>query len=72
MTGPRGDEKYVDWKRSYIKMLLLILFNFYNKYLTSTSFEGFGGLKIGQVIYTLKYRDDLLLQGMFDKRTEII
>ena len=39
-----------------------IVFNLYNKYLTSEAPEGFGDFKIGgQVILTVKYADDLVL-----------
>jgi len=39
----------------------LILFNLYSKYLTKEVLEGFGDFKIGQVIRTEKYVDDLVL-----------
>ena len=38
-----------------------ILFNLYNEYLTKKAPEGFGDFKIGHVIYTVKYADDLVL-----------
>jgi hypothetical protein len=41
--------------------LLLILFNLYSRELTKESPEGFGDFKIGQVIHTVKYADDLVL-----------
>jgi hypothetical protein len=52
-----------------------ILFNLYSEYLTKESLEGFGDFKIGQVIRTVKYADDLVLlareetvpQGMIDR-----
>jgi hypothetical protein len=52
-----------------------ILFNLYSEYLTKDATEGFGGFKIGQVIRTLKYADDLVLlakeetvlQGVIDR-----
>ena len=59
--------------------LLPILFNLYSVYLTNEALEGFGGFKIGQVIRTVKYADDLVvlakeetvLQGMVDRTDEI-
>jgi hypothetical protein len=56
-----------------------ILFNLYSEYLTKEALEGFGGFKIGQVISTVKYADDLVLlareekvlQGMIDRLSEI-
>jgi hypothetical protein len=51
------------------------LFNLYSEYLTKEALEGFGDFKIGgQVIYTVKYADELVLlakeetvlQCMFD------
>jgi hypothetical protein len=56
-----------------------ILFNLYSEYLTEEALEGFGDFKIGQVIRTVKYADDLVLlakeetvlQGMIDRLTEI-
>jgi hypothetical protein len=59
--------------------LSTILFNLYIEYLTEEAFEGFGDLKIGQVIFTVKCADDLVLlakdetvlQGMIDGLTEI-
>jgi hypothetical protein len=52
-----------------------ILFNLYSKYLTKEALEGFRDYKIGgQVIFTVKYADDLVLlarekvlQGMFNR-----
>jgi len=42
--------------------LLLILFNLYSIYLTKEAPEGDGDFKIGgQLIYTMKYADDLEL-----------
>jgi hypothetical protein len=46
----------------------------YSKYYTKEALEGFGDFKRGQVICTVKYRDDqmlpakeeTMLQGMFD------
>jgi len=38
-----------------------ILFNLYSIYLTKEVPEGVGDLKIGQVIYTVKYADDFVL-----------
>jgi hypothetical protein len=59
--------------------LSLILCNLYGKYLTKEALEGFGHFKIGQVISTVKYADDLVLlakeetvlQGMIDRLIEI-
>jgi hypothetical protein len=59
--------------------LLPILFNLYSEYLTKEALEGFGDFKIGQVIRTVKYADELVLlakeetvlQGMIDKLIEI-
>jgi hypothetical protein len=56
-----------------------ILFNLYSEYLTKEALVGFGDFKIGQVIFTLKYADDLVLlvkeetvlQGMTDRLIEI-
>jgi hypothetical protein len=55
------------------------VFNLYSEYLTKEALEGFGDFKIGQVIRTVKYADDLVLlareekvlQGMVDRLTEI-
>jgi hypothetical protein len=52
-----------------------ILFNLYSEYFTKDVTEGFGDFKIGQVIRTLKYADDLVLlakeetvlQGVIDR-----
>jgi hypothetical protein len=57
-----------------------ILFNLYSEYLTNEALEGFGNFKIGQVICTVKYADDLVLlakeetvlQHMIDGLTEIV
>jgi hypothetical protein len=38
-----------------------ILFNLYSECLTKEALEGFGDLKIGQIINTVKYEDDLVL-----------
>jgi hypothetical protein len=38
-----------------------ILFNLYSVYLTKEAPEGVGDFKIGHVIYTVKYADDLVL-----------
>jgi hypothetical protein len=57
-----------------------ILFNLYSKYLTKKTLEGLGDFKIGgQIIFTVKYADDLVLlakeekalQDMIDKLIEI-
>jgi len=41
--------------------LLPILFKLYSPQLTKEALEGFGDFKIGQVIHTVKYADDLVL-----------
>jgi hypothetical protein len=41
--------------------LSLILFNLYSEYLTIKVLEGSGDFKIGQVICTVRYADDLVL-----------
>jgi hypothetical protein len=59
--------------------LSLILFNLYSKYLTNKALEGFGDFRIGQVICTMKYTDNLtllakkeiMLQGTIGILTEI-
>jgi hypothetical protein len=56
-----------------------MLFNLYNEYLTIEALEGFGDRRIGQVICSVKYADDLVilakeqmvLQGMIDRLIEI-
>jgi hypothetical protein len=56
-----------------------ILFNLYSECLTKEALEGFGDLKIGQIINNVKYADDLVLlakegmvlQDMIDKLIEI-
>ena len=56
----------------------MILFNFYSEYLTKEVPEGFRDFKIGQVIHTEKYADDIVLlakeeaelQGMIAKLNE--
>ena len=57
-----------------------IMFNLYSEYLTKEALEGFGEFKIGrQIVYTVKYADDLVLlakeekvlQEMIDKLIEI-
>ena len=57
-----------------------VLFNLYSECLTKEALEGFGDFKIGgQIIYTVKYADDLVLlaeggnvlQKMIDKLFEI-
>jgi hypothetical protein len=57
----------------------MILFNLYSEYLTNEALEGSADFKIGQVIRTVKYADDLVLlaregtvlQGMIDRLIEI-
>jgi hypothetical protein len=57
----------------------LILFNLYSEYLTKEAAEGFGDFKIGQVIRTMKYADNLVLlseekavlQGIIERLNEI-
>jgi hypothetical protein len=56
-----------------------ILFTLYSEYLTKEALEGFGELKVGQVIGTVKYADELVLlakaetvlQGMINRLIEI-
>jgi hypothetical protein len=58
---------------------ILFKFNLYSEYFTKEALEGFGDFKIGQVIRTVKYADDLVLlareekvlQGMVDRLIEI-
>jgi hypothetical protein len=55
------------------------VFNLYNEYFTNEALEGFGDFKIGEVIYTVKHADDLVLlakketviQGMSNRLIEI-
>jgi len=55
-----------------------ILFNVYSKCLTKETLERFEDFRIGQVIHTAKYADNLVLlgnkqmvlQGMIDRLTE--
>jgi hypothetical protein len=57
----------------------LILFNLYSEYLTIKVLEGSGDFKIGQVICTVTYANDLVLlakeeavlQGLMERLTEI-
>jgi hypothetical protein len=37
-----------------------ILFSWYSEYFTKETLEGFGDFKIGEVICTVKYADDLM------------
>ena len=56
-----------------------ILFTLYSEYLTREGLEGFGDFKIGKLIRTVKYTDDLglvpkeatVLQGMTDRLIEV-
>jgi hypothetical protein len=49
-----------------------ILFNLYSEYFTKEALEGFGDFRIaGKVTRTVKYADDLVLQGMVDRLIEI-
>jgi len=41
--------------------LSLILFNLYSRYVTKEALEECGNFKIGQVIRTVKYADDLMI-----------
>jgi len=46
--------------------------NLYSEYLTKEALEGLGDFKIGgQIIHTVKYADDLVVQDMIDKPIEI-
>jgi len=38
-----------------------ILFNIHSEHLPKKALEGFGDFKIGQVICTVKYKDDIVL-----------
>jgi hypothetical protein len=38
-----------------------ILFNLHSEHLPKKALEGFGDFKIGQVICTVKYKDDIVL-----------
>ena len=42
--------------------LSLILFDLYSEYLISEAVEGFGDFRVGQVMRTVKYADDLVFQ----------
>jgi hypothetical protein len=44
-----------------------VLFNLYSEYFTKKALEGFGDFKIGQVILTVKYADDLVLLAKEEK-----
>jgi hypothetical protein len=48
----------------------MILFNSYSKHLTKEALQGFGDIKIGHIICTVKYADDVVLLGMIDRLTE--
>jgi len=56
-----------------------ILYNMYSEYCSQEALEGFGDFKIGQVICTVKYTDDLVLlaeeeavlQGVIERLMEI-
>jgi len=50
--------------------LSMILFNSYSKYLTMEALQGFGDIKIGYIICTVKNADDIALLGMIDRLTE--
>jgi hypothetical protein len=59
--------------------LSTILFNFYIEYLTKDSLEGFGDFKITEVIFNVKYvdnlvlldKDDAVLEDMTGRLTEM-
>jgi hypothetical protein len=62
-----------------VRMLFVtILFNLHSKYVTKEALEGLGDFKIGQVICTVNYADDLVLlakeetviQGIIDRLNE--
>ena len=50
--------------------LSMILFNSHSKYLTTEALQGFGDIKIGHIICTVKNTDDIVLWGMIDRLTE--
>ena len=48
----------------------MILFNSYSKYFTKEALEGFGDIKIGHIICTMKNADYVVLLGMIDRLNE--
>jgi hypothetical protein len=48
----------------------MILFNSYSKYLTKEALQGFGDIKIGHIICTMKNADYVVLLGMIERLTE--
>jgi hypothetical protein len=52
------------------RCLSMILFNSYSKYLTKEALQGFGDIKIGHTVCTVKNADDIVLMGMTDRLTE--
>jgi hypothetical protein len=56
-----------------------LLFNLCSEYVTQKALEGLGDFKVGQVISTVRYADDLvlpakeetILQSMIDKLVEV-
>jgi hypothetical protein len=69
----------IGWRVRKRCCLSPILFNVYSECVTNETLDGFGDFKIGQIIRTVKYADDLVLlakkvtvlQGMIDRLTEI-
>jgi len=60
----RGETRSVKvgWGFRQVCYLSPILFNLYSECLTKEGLEGFGDFKMGgQIIYTVKYADDLVL-----------
>jgi hypothetical protein len=61
-TGPRGDTKCEECKRIQASMFLSpIIFNLYSECLNSEALERSGDFKMGQVIRSVKYADELVL-----------
>jgi len=50
--------------------LSMILFNSYSKYLTTEALQGFGDIKIGHIICTVKNADDDVLLGIIYRLNE--
>jgi hypothetical protein len=58
-TEPWGDKKCEDWKRSSARTLSV------------TAPEGSEDIPIEQIIFTVKYTDDFVLQGMIERLIKI-
>ena len=65
MTGPRGDKKIADRKKSSTRMMFVInSVQLYSECLTKEALDGLGDFNIGgQIIQTVKYADDLVLMA---------